>query len=131
MESIPKIIVFDLDGVICREVPEYKEAKIVEQVSLIILKKYYQEKYKSAVPIKTTISLMKGLKKRGHSIIIYTSRWKEDRPLTLYWLKKHEVPFDELVMGKPWGHYYIDDRSISIEDLGLELKAPVMKEREE
>ena len=32
------------------------------------------------------------------------------------WLLKHEIPYDELYFGKPWGKdlAYIDDKSLSI-----------------
>jgi capsule biosynthesis phosphatase len=36
-------------------------------------------------------------------------------PVLLEWLSEHEVPYDEIRLGKPWcGHegYYIDDRAV-------------------
>ena len=36
-------------------------------------------------------------------------------PVILDWLKKHDVPYDELHVGKPWaeaGGFYVDDRAI-------------------
>lgn len=36
-------------------------------------------------------------------------------PVIIDWLKKHDVPYDEIHVGKPWcGHdgFYVDDRSI-------------------
>ncbi len=36
-------------------------------------------------------------------------------PTLLDWLKRHEVPFDEVWMAKPWpGHdgFYVDDRTV-------------------
>lgn len=40
-------------------------------------------------------------------------------PIITEWLKKHDVPCDELIVGKPWcGHdgFYIDDRAIRPEE---------------
>src|SRR5690606_29179535 len=36
-------------------------------------------------------------------------------PIILDWLARHEVPFDEVVVGKPWcgeGGFYVDDRAL-------------------
>ena len=36
-------------------------------------------------------------------------------PIILNWLKKYDVPFDEVVVGKPWCGYsgfYVDDKAI-------------------
>jgi capsule biosynthesis phosphatase len=36
-------------------------------------------------------------------------------PVLLDWLEKHEVPFDELQVGKPWCGFdglYVDDRTV-------------------
>ncbi|MCA1956094.1 capsular biosynthesis protein, partial [Zymomonas sp.] len=36
-------------------------------------------------------------------------------PIILDWLKKHDVPYDEIYVGKPWcgnDGFYIDDRAI-------------------
>jgi hypothetical protein len=49
------------------------------------------------------------LKKLGFKIIIWTSRVESERVDTVMWLKKNNIPFDELVMEKPRGFIYIDD----------------------
>jgi len=36
-------------------------------------------------------------------------------PIILEWLEKHDVPYDEIIVGKPWcGHegFYVDDKAI-------------------
>ena len=36
-------------------------------------------------------------------------------PVIIQWLEQHEVPYDEIIVGKPWcGHegFYIDDRAV-------------------
>lgn len=36
-------------------------------------------------------------------------------PVAVEWLKRHDIPFDEIHVGKPWcGHegFYVDDRAI-------------------
>ena len=32
--------------------------------------------------------------------------------VTLEWLKKHDIPHDEVCFGKPWGQFYIDDLAV-------------------
>jgi capsule biosynthesis phosphatase len=36
-------------------------------------------------------------------------------PVLLEWLKRHDIPYDEIHFGKPWpgkGGFYVDDRAI-------------------
>lgn len=49
------------------------------------------------------------LKEFGYKIVFYTGRDEVDREPTEEWLKRHNIPFDELVMGKPRARIYIDD----------------------
>ena len=36
--------------------------------------------------------------------------------ITTDWLDKYEVPYDEIVWGKPYGVYYIDDKAMTPEE---------------
>jgi len=92
----PKTFIIDLDGTLC---------KIVS----------YTE-YGSAPPLLDRIGKVRELKKQGHRIVIYTSRYEDDREITLKWLQDKDVEYDELVMGKPHGDYYIDDSMVSLGD---------------
>ena len=99
-------IVIDLDGVICK------------------LKKA-NETYLEVKPNKDLISKMREWKKEGHYLIIYTGRHmrtcngnvaevtKKIGPITSEWLKKWDIPFDEIHYGKPYGDIYIDDLAIT------------------
>ena len=66
-------------------------------------------------------------KNNGFNIILYTSRNMRTHsnnigkinaktlPVIFKWLEKHEIPFDEIYVGKPWcgeDGFYIDDKSI-------------------
>lgn len=84
-------IVIDMDGVICEETKPYKKAKPIVGV---------QEK------INHWMLYM------GYTIVIHTSRRERDRKLTVNWLKEHGVLYDKLIMGKPKGDMYIDDKAI-------------------
>ena len=88
-----KIFIIDMDGVICVESKPYRNAK----------------------PIINTIKALQDLYKSGHIIIIHTSRRQCDYKLTKEWLDKYGVPFFKLIMGKPKGDYYIDDKAWGLE----------------
>lgn len=83
--------------------------------------------YPEKSPNRTTIEKLKEYKRDGFEIIIATSRNMRTHnnsvgkinaftlPVIIDWLKKHDVPYDEIHVGKPWcGHdgFYVDDRSI-------------------
>ena len=101
-------LIFDLDGTIC---PIKKE----------------NEKYEDIVPNAKMIEKMKEDKKMGARIIINTSRNMRTyngnlglinantAKVLLAWLDKWDIPYDEILYGKPWaGHrgIYIDDRAV-------------------
>jgi len=70
--------------------------------------------FKNCYPVYPIIGKIKYLKNRGHKIILFTSRRESDREITKSWLKKHEVRYDKLMMGKPLGDVYLDDRNINL-----------------
>ena len=79
--------------------------------------------YTSVLPIKKMIDLVVHLKSKGNYIIIYTARRmathghnvgaviKDIGRITFDTLEKFNIPYDELVFGKPLGDIYIDDRA--------------------
>jgi len=98
----PPTVVVDIDGVIATGTVE----------------KVYSEAagwaYEKCEPIMSTIDALRGLKAEGVRIVLHTSRWSKDEDVTLQWLGRFKVPFDELVMGKPSGDLYIDDRNFPV-----------------
>ena len=104
METKNLRICIDLDGVICR------------------LKKN-NESYEELLPVEGAIEKINTLKNEGHYIIIYTARrmntHKANIPkviadigkITLDWLAKYNIPYDEIMFGKPWADIYIDDNA--------------------
>lgn len=82
------------------------------------------ETYSDVKPVEGAVKKIKSLKKNGHHIIIYTARHMKTcegniekviskiRSLTLEWLKKYEIPYDEIIFGKPWADIYIDDNAV-------------------
>ena len=100
--GLPWIIAVDLDGLLAKSVPP--------------------EKYADAPPIKENIDKVNKLKDLGHRVIIYTARGWYNYDLTVRWLNKHKVKFDQLVMGKLYSHAYVDDCAYSLDDLLNKLK---------
>ena len=92
--------------------------------------------YKNAEPINAVIDKMRSMKKDGWEIVIYSARGqiscngdlekieKNNRDIVEEWLRKHDVPYDELLFGKPIGDIYIDDKGMS---LGEFLESPFEK----
>ena len=100
--------VFDIDGTLCP-----------------IKKK--DEKYEDLIPYKEMVDRIREYKEQGAKIILYTSRnmntYKGNiglinantAKIVLEWLEKWDIPYDEIIYGKPWpGHngYYVDDRTV-------------------
>lgn len=102
-------IVFDLDGVICT----------LRQPS---------ESYADVQPVSGAAETLHRLRVAGHTVIIYTARNMETCKgnvgqaiknigmLTLIWLEKYQIEYDEIYFGKPSGDVYIDDRAIRFKD---------------
>jgi capsule biosynthesis phosphatase len=83
--------------------------------------------YINVLPNVALIEQLKNYKNDGFSIVIATARNMRTYegnvgkiniytlPVITAWLDKHNVPYDEIIVGKPWcGHdgFYIDDRAI-------------------
>lgn len=83
--------------------------------------------YRNVLPRLEVIEQLKEYKLKGFEIVISTARNMRTYegnigkinintlPIITQWLDKHNIPYDEVLVGKPWcGHegFYIDDRSI-------------------
>lgn len=103
-----KCIVFDVDGTIC-------PVKAVGQ------------EYDDVMPDVAFVDKMRSYKEEGFYIILATSRnmntfdgnvgllVSRTAKQLMAWLDRHNIPYDELYVGKPWpGHdgFYVDDRAV-------------------
>jgi capsule biosynthesis phosphatase len=98
-------IVIDLDGTIC-------EIKKPDQ------------SYSDVQPLPGACARIRELRADGHYIIIQSARnmatcesnlgkvMKNIGLITLEWLKRYEIEYDEIYFGKPNAHVYIDDRAL-------------------
>jgi capsule biosynthesis phosphatase len=81
--------------------------------------------YRTVKPINKMIELAQQLKLDGHTIIIYTARRMETHhnnvgavirdigKITIDTLEQFQIPYDELLFGKPIADMYIDDRAVN------------------
>lgn len=83
--------------------------------------------YANSIPNHAVIAKLREYKIMGFTIAINTSRnmrtYSGDigkinahtLPIILKWLETHDVPYDEIVMAKPWcgmQGFYVDDKAI-------------------
>ena len=99
--------VFDIDGTICTNTGG---------------------DYESAKPIENRIKKVNELHDNGNTIVFFTARgmgrsgnnvhfaYSEFFSLTEKQLKSWNVKYDQLILGKPSGDIYIDDKGIRDED---------------
>ena len=103
------------------------------------------ETYLDIAPIEGAIEKMRKLKENGHYLIIFTARHMKTcdgdmgkviakiGKMTLDWLAKYEVPYDEIYFGKPWAHVYIDDNAFrfkSWEEIGKDCQGLPLNNKE-
>jgi len=103
-----KVLVLDVDGTIC---PTKREG----------------ESYADLVPDREMVARIRWYRSRGYRVILQTSRNMRSYdgnvgvinartlPELVAWLDRHDIPYDEIHVGKPWaGHdgFYVDDRAI-------------------
>jgi len=107
-EEIDGTLVVDIDGTLCGiKTSEQSYADLEPRREMLIKLSEYQQK--------------------GYRILLFTSRNmntyknnlgqinKHTAPVLLEWLAKWEVPYDEILFGKPWPRkrgFYIDDRTV-------------------
>jgi len=97
--------IIDIDGVICRKL------KWTIGDSYLRAKKMF----KSIKPNKKVIKKINELFE-DHVIILHTSRLWHDYDVTVAWLDVHGVKYDQLIMAKPLGDVYVDDKNKSVEE---------------
>ena len=99
---------FDIDGTLCPI-------------------KRKEEEYIDLVPFPEMLAKLREYKEGGAKIVLFTSRNMNSyngniglinantAKVLLQWLDKWDIPYDEIIYGKPWpGHhgFYVDDRTI-------------------
>lgn len=85
------------------------------------------ESYADLEPYAPMIKKLKEYQAKGFIILLYTARNmrthdnnlgrinKHTVPVLFTWLEKWQIPYDEILFGKPWpakNGFYVDDRSV-------------------
>lgn len=102
-------IIVDLDGTICNEGP-------VAQRSL-------------ATPLPGARKALQRLKEKKHTIIIYSGRPWSEYLMTEDWLLRHKIPYDRLILGKPIGDIWVDDRALGFSGNWTEILTKIDKKK--
>ena len=69
-----------------------------------------------AKPLPGAKESINRLFEEGHIVIIYSARSWQEFEMTANWLKQNEFQYHQLIMGKPAGDYWIDDRAIKFDN---------------
>ena len=101
-------IIMDIDGTLCPV-------------------KGKEERYEELIPYAAMVEKLRAYHEAGAKIVLFTSRNMRTysgnlgqinthtAPVLLEWLRKWEIPYDEIIYGKPWPGkvgFYVDDRSV-------------------
>ena len=101
-----KRLIVDLDNTISYTVKgDYVNSKPIEQ-TINMLRKYHDEGWEIVINSSRN---MRTYDANVGKINIYTL------PNIISWLNKYNVPYDEIIVGKPWCGYdgfYIDDKAV-------------------
>ena len=102
-----KRLVIDLDGTL---------AEILAEVP-----------YAERRPVAEVVQALRRYAAQGFEIVIHSSRNMRTHqgsigkinaltlPVIVAWLDRHQIPYDEIVVGKPWcgtDGFYVDDRAV-------------------
>lgn len=103
-----RVLVLDLDGTLCPTKPAGMS-------------------YADLVPDAAMVARLCEYRREGWYVVLQTSRNMRTHegnvgrinattlPELIDWARRHEIPFDEIHVGKPWaghGGFYVDDRTI-------------------
>ena len=101
-----KRLIVDLDNTISYTIKgDYVNSKPIEQ-TINMLRKYHDEGWEIVINSSRN---MRTYDANVGKINIYTL------PNIISWLNKYNVPYDEIIVGKPWCGYdgfYIDDKAV-------------------
>lgn len=80
--------------------------------------------YANSVPIEPMVARLREARALGYHIVLHTARgqgrsngsWQnvadEVRSEVTAFCERYAIPFDALVLGKPWARWYVDDKAI-------------------
>jgi len=102
-----KRLVLDLDGTIALDEPHVGYADRRPDLTVVERIREYKE-----LGFEIIIASARNMRTHGNSIGKINAH---TLPIIIEWLQRHDIPYDEIHVGKPWcGHdgFYVDDRAI-------------------
>jgi capsule biosynthesis phosphatase len=102
-----KTLVLDLDGTLTVEGSAERYEDVVPRIDIIEQVRRY-----SAEGFRIVIMTSRNMRSFSNSIGRINA---ETLPVAIEWLKRHDVPFDEIHVGKPWcgpDGFYVDDKAV-------------------
>lgn len=102
-------IIIDMDGTICTEMRQFSRCL--------------------AEPKADAVETINELYDAGNTIIIYSARTWVEYEMTVDWLKRYGVKYHQLIMGKPIGDVWIDDRAITAKDNWKEIREQLIAKK--
>lgn len=101
--------------------------RLVIDVDMTLTKGKGEVGYEDAIVNKAVVNQLVKYKEMGFTIVLNSSRNvntfsgnigkinKHTLPMLVEWLKKNNIPYDEIYMGKPWcgfDGFYVDDKAV-------------------
>jgi 7-cyano-7-deazaguanine synthase in queuosine biosynthesis len=101
------------------QVAAVEKMKVVYYVDIdgILTKEIEGHEYHKRTPNHENIAKINKLHREGNKIVLWTSRYLEDKEVTKKWLLLYDVRYDELILGKPQYDFIIDDKTKLVEEL--------------
>jgi len=107
-----KRLVFDLDGTLTYDDPGLSYADKRPREDMVALLRQYR-----ADGFTIIIASSRNMRSHANSVGVINAK---TLPVMFEWLARHEIPYDEIHIGKPWcgeDGFYIDDKAIRPSEL--------------
>ncbi|HEX5378851.1 MAG TPA: capsular biosynthesis protein [Phenylobacterium sp.] len=102
-----KRLVFDLDGTIALDDPSRPYAEREPNIALVAkIRAYRAQGFTIVIASSRNMRTHEGNIGKINALTL---------PVILDWLARHEIPFDEVHVGKPWcgtDGFYVDDKAV-------------------
>jgi capsule biosynthesis phosphatase len=107
-----KRLVFDLDGTLTYDEPDVPYADKKPRQDILQLLRDYK-----ANGFTIVIASSRNMRTHGNSIGVINAK---TLPIIFEWLAQHDIPYDEIHIGKPWcgnDGFYVDDKAVRPSEL--------------
>ena len=103
----PSTIVVDIDNTVTVEASSKAYSEKAVNVDVVEAIRRYRD-----AGFQIGLFTARGMRTYGNNVGAITAKLV---PPLLHWLARHDVPFDQLFVGKPWcgpAGFYVDDRAV-------------------